>query len=246
MQNKWFIRSALLFALACLALCAQSDLGTITGFVKDPTGATIPNATVSVRNEATGSERKATTNEAGSFTVTNIPAGFYTIDVEAAGFKKFQSAHNKLDPSATLSLDAPLTVDNFSMLARKGYFNGQTVPRVVPNFVIQTGDPRGDQNGGPGYSIRCEINEAPYDRGAVGMALSGKDTGGSQWFVTHSPQPHLDGGYTVFGHVVAGMDVVDKIVRGDIIRSVTISEGPQRASKSAGPGRRAHQSGNRE
>jgi len=142
--------------------------------------------------------------------------------------------------------DAPLTVDNFVMLARKGYFNGQTVPRVVPNFVIQTGDPRGDQNGGPGYSIRCEINEKPYDRGAVGMALSGKDTGGSQWFVTHSPQPHLDGGYTVFGHVIAGMEVVDKTVRGDIIRSVTISEGPQRASKATATGRRAHQSGKRE
>jgi cyclophilin family peptidyl-prolyl cis-trans isomerase len=120
--------------------------------------------------------------------------------------------------------DAPLTVDNFVMLARRGYFNGQTVPRVVPNFVIQTGDPRGDQNGGPGYSIRCEINEVPYDRAAVGMALSGKDTGGSQWFVTHSPQPHLDGGYTVFGRVVSGMDVVDRIARGDTIRRVTINE----------------------
>jgi len=120
--------------------------------------------------------------------------------------------------------EAPLTVDNFVMLARRGYFNGQTVPRVVPNFVIQTGDPRGDQNGGPGYSIRCEINEAPYDRAAVGMALSGKDTGGSQWFVTHSPQPHLDGGYTVFGHVVSGMDVVDRIARGDTIRRVIVNE----------------------
>jgi cyclophilin family peptidyl-prolyl cis-trans isomerase/HEAT repeat protein len=127
--------------------------------------------------------------------------------------------------------EAPLTVDNFVMLASKGYFNGQTVPRVVPNFVIQTGDPRGDQNGGPGYAIRCEINQTTYDRGAVGMALSGKDTGGSQWFVTHSPQPHLDGGYTVFGRVIAGMDVVDKIVRGDIIRSITVSESTPRASK---------------
>ncbi len=123
-----------------------------------------------------------------------------------------------------LADQAPLTVDNFVRLAQKNYFNGQTIPRVVPNFVIQAGDPRGDQNGGPGYTIRCEINEVRYDRAAVGMALSGKDTGGSQWFVTHSPQPHLDGGYTVFGHVVSGMDVVDSIVRGDIIRSVTIIE----------------------
>ncbi len=123
-----------------------------------------------------------------------------------------------------LSEEAPLTVDNFVQLARKGYFNRQTVPRVVPNFVIQTGDPRGDQNGGPGYQIRCEINEAPYERGAVGMALSGKDTGGSQWFVTHSPQPHLDGGYTVFGRVIRGMDVVDKIARGDTILRVIVNE----------------------
>ena len=122
------------------------------------------------------------------------------------------------------SAAAPLTVDNFIQLARKGYFNGQTIPRVVPNFVIQAGDPRGDQNGGPGYQIRCEINEMPFERAAVGMALSGKDTGGSQWFVTHSPQPHLDGGYTVFGRVISGMEVVDNIARGDTIRRVIVNE----------------------
>jgi cyclophilin family peptidyl-prolyl cis-trans isomerase/HEAT repeat protein len=120
--------------------------------------------------------------------------------------------------------DAPLTVDNFVQLARRHFFDGIAFHRVVPNFVIQGGDPRGDGNGGPGYQIRDEINTVPYDRGAVGMALSGRDTGGSQWFVTHSPQPHLDGGYTVFGRVVQGMDVVDRIARGDRIRSVTITE----------------------
>jgi cyclophilin family peptidyl-prolyl cis-trans isomerase/HEAT repeat protein len=120
--------------------------------------------------------------------------------------------------------EAPLTIDNFLQLARRGYFNGQTIPRVVPNFVIQAGDPRGDQNGGPGYSIRCEINEVAFERASLGMALSGKDTGGSQWFVTHSPQPHLDGGYTVFGRVIRGMDVVDGIARGDTIRQVIVNE----------------------
>ncbi|HEX6626132.1 MAG TPA: peptidylprolyl isomerase, partial [Pyrinomonadaceae bacterium] len=118
--------------------------------------------------------------------------------------------------------DAPLNVDNFVELARKGFFDGITFHRVVPNFVIQGGDPRGDGNGGPGYQIRCEINQVSYNRGAVGMALSGKDTGGSQWFVTHSPQPHLDGGYTVFGRVTEGLEVVDRIARGDRIRSITI------------------------
>jgi cyclophilin family peptidyl-prolyl cis-trans isomerase len=121
-----------------------------------------------------------------------------------------------------LPSEAPLTVDNFVQLAQRGYFKGIVFHRVVPNFVIQAGDPRGDGNGGPGHTIRCEINEVPYERAAVGMALSGKDTGGSQWFVTHSPQPHLDGGYTVFGKVIAGMDVVDAIVRGDVIQSIRI------------------------
>jgi cyclophilin family peptidyl-prolyl cis-trans isomerase len=125
--------------------------------------------------------------------------------------------------------EAPLVVDNFVELAKQKYFNGITVHRVVPNFVMQDGDPRGDGNGGPGYQIRCEINEVPYERGAVGMALSGKDTGGSQWFATHSPQPHLDGGYTVFGSVIRGMDVVDNIVRGDVIRSIQITETSRRA-----------------
>ena len=123
--------------------------------------------------------------------------------------------------------EAPLTVDNFIRLAERNYFRGIAVHRVVPNFVIQDGDPRGDGNGGPGYQIRCEINQSPYGRGAVGMALSGKDTGGSQWFVTHAPQPHLDGGYTVFGNVVSGMDVVDSIARGDVIKSIVI-KGPAR------------------
>jgi cyclophilin family peptidyl-prolyl cis-trans isomerase/HEAT repeat protein len=118
--------------------------------------------------------------------------------------------------------DAPITVDSFVTLARKGFFNGVTFHRVVPNFVIQGGDSRGDGEGGPGYQIRCEINTRPYVRGAVGMALSGKDTGGSQFFITHSPQPHLDGGYTVFGQVISGMEVVDRISRGDLIRRVEI------------------------
>lgn len=122
--------------------------------------------------------------------------------------------------------DAPLAVDNFIKLAKSNYFNNVAIHRVVPNFVVQDGDPRGDGNGSPGWQIRCEINEIPYERGALGMALSGKDTGGSQWFVTHSPQPHLDGGYTVFGRVNAsGMKIVDNLARGDKILSVKIVEG---------------------
>ena len=122
-------------------------------------------------------------------------------------------------------LDAPQTARNFMTLARKGFFNGLPVHRVVPNFVVQDGDPRGDGEGGPGYTIRDELNDRPYLRGTVGMALAWRDTGGSQFFITHSPQPHLEGRYTVFGHVVSGMDVVDRLRVGDVIRRVEISDG---------------------
>jgi cyclophilin family peptidyl-prolyl cis-trans isomerase len=120
--------------------------------------------------------------------------------------------------------DAPMTVDNFMKLARNGFYNGLEFVRIVPNFVIQAGDPRGDQNGGPGYQIRDEINLRRYQTGTVGMALSGKDTGGSQFFITHSPQPHLDGGYTIFGQVTDGMEAVNRMARGDKIERIEIIE----------------------
>ena len=122
-------------------------------------------------------------------------------------------------------LDAPQTVASFIALARKGFFNGVAIHRVVPDFVVQDGDPRGDGEGGPGYTIRDELNQRPYLRGTVGMALDWEDTGGSQFFITHSPQPHLDARYTVFGHVVNGMDAVDKIVPLDVIRRVRVWDG---------------------
>jgi peptidyl-prolyl cis-trans isomerase B (cyclophilin B) len=130
----------------------------------------------------------------------------------------------------TLSLrlypdDAPLTVHNFARLARQGYFDDKVWHRVVPDFVVQDGCPRGDGWGGPGYTIRCEINSLRYGAGALGMALSGKDTGGSQYFITHSPQPHLDGGYTVFGRLRDGWDVLQRLVPGDRIVSVRVIEG---------------------
>jgi cyclophilin family peptidyl-prolyl cis-trans isomerase/HEAT repeat protein len=170
------------------------------------------------------------TNGAGDFTnrVGTVRTKNTTADYRRALSRVGRKVHAVVTTSRgsfTIELlpsEAPLTVDNFVQLAQRNYFRGITIHRVVPNFVIQDGDPRGDGNGGPGYQIRCEINELPYDRAMLGMALSGKDTGGSQWFVTHAPQPHLDGGYTVFGRVIAGMDIVDKIVRGDVVRSIRI------------------------
>lgn len=118
--------------------------------------------------------------------------------------------------------DAPITVWNFMNLARTGYYKGTGFHRVVPNFVAQDGDPRDDGNGGPGYAIRDEMNPRRYERGALGMALSGPDTGGSQYFITHSPQPHLDGHYTVFGRVLSGYPALDRVVQGDRILSIMV------------------------
>ncbi len=122
-------------------------------------------------------------------------------------------------------IDAPLTCLNFMALARKGFFAGSEWHRVVPNFVAQDGDPRGDGEGGPGYTIRDEINQRPYLRGTMGMALEWADAGGSQFFLTHAPQPHLDGRYTVFGQVVAGLDVLDRIQPWDRITRVRVWDG---------------------
>ncbi len=118
---------------------------------------------------------------------------------------------------------APFTVQNFVKLGEKGYYNNTIFHRVVPNFVIQGGDPTGTGYGGPGYSIRSEFSPMSFDKYTVGMASSGKDTEGSQFFITHSPQPHLDGKYTLFGKVIEGFDVVDKIQIGDVIETVTFN-----------------------
>ncbi len=107
-------------------------------------------------------------------------------------------------------------------LVRKNFYNGLTFHRLVPNFVIQGGDPRGDGWGGPGFAIRSEFSLVSFARGAAGIASAGKDTEGCQFFITHQPIPHLDGRYTVFGRVLNGQDVVDRIQIGDTIEQITI------------------------
>ncbi|AEH59982.1 peptidyl-prolyl cis-trans isomerase cyclophilin type [Methanosalsum zhilinae DSM 4017] len=119
--------------------------------------------------------------------------------------------------------DAPNTVANFVKLAESGFYDGLTFHRVISDFVIQGGCPKGNGTGGPGYTIKCEINQNKHGTGALSMAHAGKDTGGSQFFITHSPQPHLDGVHTVFGKVIKGMDVVNRIRPGDVMNRVTIT-----------------------
>ncbi len=133
--------------------------------------------------------------------------------------------HGKIEIHLNV-VEAPLTSASFLDLARRGFYDGLTFHRVVPGFVIQGGDPRGDGTGGPGYTLRCEDGERSYGRGVVGMALAGKDTGGSQFFITLAPAPHLDGRYTVFGWVASGMEVADRIRPGDTIDRVEVWTGP--------------------
>lgn len=122
--------------------------------------------------------------------------------------------------------DAPKTVNNFVFLAREGFYDGVTFHRVISNFMIQGGDPTGTGRGGPGYRFEDETRTNPnkHGTGYLSMANAGPNTNGSQFFITHSPQPHLDGKHTVFGKVTSGMDVVNAIRQGDVITSVTITE----------------------
>ena len=113
---------------------------------------------------------------------------------------------------------------NFISLAKKGFYENIFFHRVIPGFVIQAGDPRGDGWGGPGYSIPCEYNDISFEEGILGMAHAGKDTGGSQFFITQTPQPHLSGRYTGFGKVLEGMGVVKSIMMFDYIKSIEIPQ----------------------
>ena len=124
--------------------------------------------------------------------------------------------------------DAPNTVKNFRDLAAKGYYNGLTFHRVIPNFVIQGGCPNGTGTGGPGYKIKCELTggNQKHDRGVLSMAHAGRDTGGSQFFICLGDQMGLPKQYNLFGHTVAGLDVVSRISVGDVMNSVTIAERP--------------------
>jgi len=129
-----------------------------------------------------------------------------------------------------LALDAqhaPKTVNNFVFLAGEGFYDGVTFHRVIRDFMIKGGDPTGTGSGGPGYRFEDEVRNNPlkHEAGVLSMANAGPNTNGSQFFITHSPQPHLNGKHTVFGKVTSGMNVVNAIRQGDVMTSVTIAEG---------------------
>jgi peptidyl-prolyl cis-trans isomerase B (cyclophilin B) len=120
--------------------------------------------------------------------------------------------------------DAPRTVNNFVFLARDGFYDGLTFHRVIPVFVAQGGCPNGDGTGGPGYQFADEFSERTHIAGALSMANSGPDTNGSQFFITYTPQHHLDGRHSVFGQLVEGVDVLESLEPGDVITRIIIVE----------------------
>ncbi|MCL4169759.1 UNVERIFIED_CONTAM: hypothetical protein GTU68_011857, partial [Idotea baltica] len=126
-----------------------------------------------------------------------------------------------------LHKEAPTTTLRFVELAKAGYYDGVYFHRVIPGFVAQTGDPTGTGYGGPHFTQRCENNRLSYTRGMVGMALAGRDTGGSQFFINTTPQPHLDRHYPIFAEVLVGMDVVDLLTPSDVIQKVSVSRETQ-------------------
>lgn len=120
--------------------------------------------------------------------------------------------------------DVPVTVNNFVFLVREGFYDGTTFHRVIPDFMAQGGDPTGTGTGGPGYKFDDEFTKHTHVTGALSMANSGANTNGSQFFITYSPQHHLDGRHSVFGQLLEGMDVLEKIKNGDTIIRITIEE----------------------
>jgi len=150
--------------------------------------------------------------------------------IPQGGKKVTQTAVITMDKGGEIAVeffpeDAPKTVENFVTLAKKGFYDGLTFHRVEPGFVVQGGDPKGTGMGGPGYSIKAEFNKQKHVRGALAMARSqSPDSAGSQFYITLAPAHFLDGQYTVFGKVTSGMDVVDKIQKGDKMKSVKIIE----------------------
>ena len=148
---------------------------------------------------------------------------------EAVKGKPLQAVITTSRGTITLDLltdDAPKTVANFKALADEGFYDGLTFHRVLPNFMIQGGDPNGTGTGGPGYRFEDETQGNPlrHETGVISMANAGPNTNGSQFFITHAPQPHLDGRHTVFGKVVEGQDIVDTVQQGDTMSSVSIEE----------------------
>ena len=145
------------------------------------------------------------------------------LDIKKQYFTNIETEKGKI-VLELFAIDVPVTVKNFVFLAREGFYNGTIFHRVIPGFMAQGGDPTGTGRGGPGYRFADEFTEHVHEAGALSMANAGPNKNGSQFFITYSPQPHLNGRHSVFGQIVSGMDVLKTIKNGDVIKRVNIEE----------------------
>jgi cyclophilin family peptidyl-prolyl cis-trans isomerase len=198
-----------------VAACGTDSTKTATSTAKPGTAATT-GANATLQSAASPSAQaqtggKKTYSAAPPMTIDPNKKYFATIKMDIGDIRL------ELYPQ-----DAPVSVNNFVFLARDGFYDGVTFHRVIPGFVAQAGDPNGTGSGGPGYTIKDEVNSRKFLDGTLGMAkTNAPNSAGSQWFIDYAPQPNLDGGYTVFGQLVSGRDVLDKIMPRD----------PQRATQ---------------
>lgn len=206
---------AILGALASAGSYAQTEV--IQAALTDPDKVVVT-AAVRALKEITGKDESAKIPLNSKPSLPTPLAG----DIASAVNRRVVIVTNRGEIHARMLEIAPLSSSNFIRLAKDGFYNKKTFHRVVPNFVIQGGDPRGDGYGGPGYLLRDEISPVRHSRGTLGMATAGKDTGGCQFFINLAPNPHLDGRYTVFAEVTKGMEVADKIEVGDQILKIKI------------------------
>ncbi len=238
-MRRLIIICAISATLVASAACGDDDNKTDTS----SNGTTTPAATSAATKPAASSTSAATASTAGTPATAPTKAGGTTKKYDAAppltiDTNKKYFATIKMDiGDIRLELypkDAPQSVNSFVFLARDGYYDGVTFHRVVEGFVAQAGDPTGTGSGGPGYNIPDEVNSRKFLEGTLGMAkTSAPNSAGSQWFIDYSPQPSLDGLYTVFGQLVSGRDVLDKIqlrnpqtatTPGTVINTIVIEE----------------------
>lgn len=234
LNDENFVALAQALAQSTGSTMAQARLGILAALARYKTPAAISLLKTALNDTAPRVQRRASEllSQLG-VTGIQLPATSTATQYTAADYARLRqlqsqrvlvTVYTSKGPvkAELFAHEAPMTVDSFIELARRDYFNGSPFHRVVPNFVVQGGsDPRNE--GGPGYQLRCEINLRLHQRGSLSMAHAGKDTGSSQFTFQHSPQPHLDGGYTVFGQVLTGMDVVDRLTREDVIERIKVS-----------------------
>ena len=221
LDSTYRARAGIIEALARIG--GPAAAATLTDALDDADWAVRVAAAAALRSQAGGAETEAAIRPAPGRNAVDFRAP-RLVRPPVSPRVYVETGHGTIELQLNV-VDAPITADNFAALARRGFYDGLTFHRVVPHVRVAGGDPRRDGTGGPGYTIRDERNQVPFLRGTVGMARDAPDTAGSRFFITLSPDPQFDGRHTAFATVVAGMDVVDRLEPGDVIRRVLVWDG---------------------